>query len=178
MPAKSTGTKQRGDAVLKNLPDALQEELYQFLRRNTQAKTLEWLLKTHALKTSPAALTAFWTWYPRSVYLRQAAKSSDDLAATLLKLPSLKLTAAQAAEVAQVNFEMQAAQDRDPALFAALRAGEIKRDSLRLEREKFEWSKKTEIERGLDALFEEIKDNAEAVKHYKAMRAAVEAGKK
>lgn len=165
--------KPRGDAVLKTLPDALQEELWQFLRRNTQAKTIEWLKTAHAITTSSTALSDFFTWYPRSVYLRNAARTSDELAATLRKIPSLKLTAAQAAEVAQINFEIQAAQDRDPALYAALRKGELERDRLRLEREKFEYSKKTDVEKALDALQDELEDNAEALQHYKAMREAL-----
>jgi hypothetical protein len=173
MPRTATQTKPRGDAVLKTLPDALQEELWQFLRRNTQLKTAAWLKEAHDITTSSPALSAFYDWYPRSVYLRNAARTSDELAATLKKIPSLKLTAAQAAEVAQVNFEIQAAQDRDPVLYAALRKGEIDRDRLRLEREKFEHSKKSDVEKGLDALHDEIKGNAEALHHFEKLKAAV-----
>jgi len=174
----TSDTKARGDAVLKNLPDALQERIWQFLRKNTQAKTLAWLQEEHGIQLkSGATLTEFFDWYPRSCMLRTAASVSDQLEATLKKMPQMKEAAKNAAEVAQVNFEIMAAQDRDPALFAALRKGELEKDRLRLEREKFEWTKKTDIERGLDALFEEIKDNPEAVAHYKAMKAALTKGK-
>jgi len=175
---KATQSKPRGDAVLKTLPDALQEELWQFLRRNTQLKTIAWLKEAHAVETSSPALSAFFDWYPRSVYLRNAARTSDELAATLKKMPELKISAQQAAQVAQVNFEIQAAQDRDPKLYAALRDGEHKREQLRLEREKFEYSKKSDIEKALDALQDELEDNAEALQHYKAMRAALLKNKK
>lgn len=165
--------KARGDAVLKTLPDGVQDELFVFLRGHTQRKTIEWLLKTHEVETSAASLTDFFQWYPRARTLRQAARASNRLEEALLKLPALKVTAAQAREVAQLDFELQASEDRDPALFAMLSKGELERERLRLEREKFEFSKKTDIERALDALADELGDNDEARTHYVAMKAAL-----
>jgi len=165
--------KPRGDAKLKTLPDALQEELFQLLRRTTGEKAAAWLLEKHSVKTSAGALSEFFSWYPRSSTLRRAAESSDQLAAQLRKMPELKLAAADAARIAQVNFEIQAAQDRDPALFTALRKGELETARLQLEREKFEESKKADWEKGLEALHAEIKGNAEALKHFESLKAAV-----
>jgi septal ring factor EnvC (AmiA/AmiB activator) len=165
--------KPRGEAILKNLPDALQEELWQTARRTTLAKALAWLQATHGVEVSEATLSVFFSWYPRSLTLRLAASTSSQLEATLRNLPALKVTAEQARSVAQVNFEIQAAQDRDPVLFAALRKGELEAQRLQLEREKHEWAKKTDIEKGLDALFAEIKGQAEALKHFEAMKAAL-----
>lgn len=166
-------SKPRGDAKLKTLPDALQEKLFQFLRHHTAAKTAAWLLKEHEVTTSAGALSEFFAWYPRSCTLRMAAKSSDELAAQLKKMPELKLAAADARKIAQVNFEIQAAQDRDPALFASLRKGELEAARLQLEREKFEHDKKEDWERGLDALQAEIKNNPEALKHFESLTAAL-----
>jgi hypothetical protein len=165
--------KPRGDAKLKTLPDALQEKLFQYLRRHTAEKTVQWLKEEHAVATSAGALSVFFSWYPRSCTLRTAARTSDELAAQLKKMPELKLAAADAARIAQVNFEIQAAQDRDPALFAALRKGELETARLQLEREKFEESKKADWEKGLDALLDEIKGNPEALRHFEAMKAAL-----
>ncbi|HSI08823.1 MAG TPA: hypothetical protein VK985_09530 [Rariglobus sp.] len=166
--------KARGDSVLKTLPDALQEELYQFLRRNTQAKTLAWLQETHGIQIkSGATLTEFWTWYPKSNFLRQAAQTSDELAETLTKLPELKITAEQAREVAAASFEIAAARNRDIDTFALLGAGEDKRFKRQLAREKFEWSKKTEAEKGLEALHAEIKGDAVALQIFEQLRARV-----
>jgi hypothetical protein len=177
--SSSTEDKARGDAVLKTQPDALQEAIWQYLRKNTQAKTLEWLQEKHgiALK-SGSTLTEFFDWYPRSCMLRTAASVSNQLEATLKKMPEMQEAAKNASKVAQVNFEIMAAQDRDPALFAALRKGELENERLRLEREKFEWTKKTDIERGLDAIFAEIGDDEEAKRLYEAFAAHVRAKKK
>jgi hypothetical protein len=113
--------KPRGDAKLKILPDALQEELWQILRRTTHEKAEAWLLSKHGIATSPAALSHFFSWYPRQGWLKQAANFSDTLKATLKNLPALKATAAEAEQIAQVNFEILAAQNRDAELFLALR---------------------------------------------------------
>jgi len=165
--------KPRGDAKLKTLPDALQEELFQRLRRTTAEKAAAWLFKTHEVATSAGALSEFFSWYPRSCTLRMAARSSDQLLAQLRKMPELKLAADDAKKIAQVNFEMQAAQDRDPVLFAALRKGELEVARLQLEREKFEESKKEDWEKGLDALLDEIKGNAEAEKIFAELNAVL-----
>jgi hypothetical protein len=169
--------KARGDAKLKTLPDALQEELFQKLRRTSVAKALAWLKETHGVSSSPAAASEFFSWYPRSCTLRRAASTSEELRDTLKKLPELKVTAEQAAKIAQVNFEIQAARDRDPALFAALRRGELEAERLRLEREKFEHQKREDWEHGLEALLDEIKGNPEALRHFEAMKVAIKKGR-
>lgn len=165
--------KPRGDAVLKNLPDALQEELWQKLRRQTLTKVRTWLLETHELVSSETTLSHFFSWYPRSLTLRNAARSSSNLQGTLEKLSELKITAAQAAAIAQVEFELLAAEDRDPALFASLRKGEREAERLRLEREKFEHEKKSDAEKGLEALHVIIKGDAVASQLYAQLRARV-----
>lgn len=169
--------KARGDAKLKTLPDALQEQLWQLLRRTTNAKALEWLHNVHGIDSSPAALSEFFSWYPRQATLRSAASTSDQLAAALKKLPDLKIAARDAQRIAQVNFEIQAAQDRDPALFTALRKGELEAERLRLEREKFEHAKLEDWEKGLAALQDEIKDNPEALKIWEQLAAALKRSK-
>lgn len=165
--------KPRGDAKLKTLPDALQESLWQQLRRTSLAKAQTWLLEKHAVKSSAGALSEFFSWFPRQATLRSAAATSDELAATLRKMPELQLSAAQAKQVAQVNFEIQAARDRDPALFAALRKGLLEERRQALEEAKFEHAKKEEWEKGLDALLDEIKGNADAEKHFAALQTAL-----
>lgn len=128
--------KPRGDAKLKTLPDALQEELFQLLRRTTADKSALWLLEKHGVKTSAGALSEFFSWYPRSGWLKQSASFADSLQAQIKNLPALKVTADQAAQVAQVAFELQAAQDRDPKLFLALRQQDHDAATLRLNERK------------------------------------------
>lgn len=150
--------KPRGDAKLKTLPDALQAELFQLLRSTTNEKAAAWLEKVHGVTTSAGALSEFFSWYPRQGWLKQSASFADSLSATIAKLPQLKISAAAAQEVAQVAFELQAAQDRDPKLFAMLYKGKVTKATLELERERFEWAKKEDWEKGIDALLVEAKD--------------------
>jgi len=154
--------KARGDAVLKTMGDALQEEFYQQLRHTTQAKALKWLEETHGLKVSAGVATNFWQWYPRSCVLRRAARTSDQLEASLNKMPELREKADLARKVAQVNFELMAAENRDPAMFSMLGKASLEKEKLQLEREKFEHSKKEDWEHGIDALLEEAKEIPEA----------------
>jgi len=169
--------KPRGDSKLKTLPDALQEQLYQVLRVSTIAKAAAWLDQEHGLKVSAGSLSQFFSWYPRQGWLKQAATFADTLQATVKKLPELRISADQAASVAQVAFELQAAQDRDPKLFAMLTKGKVTKAQLQLERERFEWSKREDWAKGLDALHQEIKDNPEALRHFEAMQAALRKGR-
>lgn len=163
--------KKRGDTVLLELGDAAQEELFQFLRRNTLKKTVKWLQETHDISVGTTTLSDFYQWYPRACTLRAASRTSSELEDTLKRLPQIKVSADQAKQVAQVAFEIQASQDRDPKLYAALRKGEIERERLALEREKFEHQKKTDIEKGLDALHAEIDEDTIALDLFKQLRA-------
>lgn len=169
--------KPRGDAKLKILGDALQEELFQFLRRHTMEATLEWLKADHGLSSSDRSLSDFYHWYPRKMRLLQVADFASQLESTLKQLPALKVTAEQASQVAAVSFEIQAARDQDPELFAMLSKGKHSQAQLQLEREKFEHAKKADWEHGLEALHAEIKGNAEALKHFEAMKAALTKGR-
>lgn len=126
-------TKPRGDAKLKTLPDALQEQLWQYARRNTIEKTLAWLAEKHGVVSSARALSEFFSWYPRTALVRQSENFATSFEKTLRKLPELKITGEQASQLAEVAFEIQAAQDRDPALFLALQKGKANREKLRLE---------------------------------------------
>lgn len=127
--------KARGDAKLKTLPDALQERFFQELRTTSIEKALAWLSTNHGVESSPAAASEFFRWYPRTGWLKRSASFAEELQATLRKLPELQVTAEQASAVAQVAFEMQAAQDRDASLFLALNKGKIKRAELQLKAE-------------------------------------------
>lgn len=113
--------KPRGDAKLKTLPDALQEALFQVLRSTTAEKAAAWLLKDHGVKTSAGALSEFFSWYPLSRRLEQAASFADQLRDQLLKLPDLNLDAAKLSQVAQVAFEARAVQEQDSELYVALK---------------------------------------------------------
>lgn len=155
--------KPRGDAVLKTLGDALQEELFQQLRVTSQVKTLAWLQEQHGIKSSPAALTKFFDWYPRQGWLKQSASIASQIGSAIKEVPALKEQAAAASEVAQVSFEILAAQNRDSGFFMALQRERREERRLQLDREKHEWQKKSDVEKALDALHAEIKSDSEAL---------------
>lgn len=164
--------KPRADSVLKTLPDALQETLFQMLRHNTLEKVQAWLAEKHEVKTSTAALSTFWAWY-QSSSLKPAAAFADSLAKQMAKMPELALKAEQASQITQTVFELQAAQDRDPKLFFALARQRHDTRRLALEENKFRESIKSDIEKGLDALHEELAGNTEALALFERLKASV-----
>jgi hypothetical protein len=117
------------------LPDALQEELYQFLRRNTHEEAQVWLQKKHGVETSTGALSKFWHWYPDSAWLKHSADFADQLKDQVAKLPQLAGKAQEISAIAQAAFEIQAAQDRNPCLHLALVKRRQKDAELALKRE-------------------------------------------
>jgi hypothetical protein len=127
--------KPRPDAKLLNLPDALQEELYQLLRRTSLEKAAAWLEGTHQIDTSTGALSKFFSWYPRQAWIKSSVTFADQLAAQISKLPELQGKAAEVTAIAQAAFELQAAQDRDPKLHLALAKARTKTAELALKRE-------------------------------------------
>ncbi len=165
--------KPRGEAKLKNLPDALQEELFQFLRKNTHDKTLSWLDTTHGICTSGRALSEFFSWYPRQGFVRQAASIADQMKTEVAKLPQLRQDAKTVGEVAAVTFEILAAQNRDSKFFLELQRERREEKRLQLEREKHEWAKKSDVEKALDALQEEISGDSVALELWEKLSARI-----
>lgn len=165
--------KPRGEAKLKNLPDILQEQLFQFLRKNTQEKTLAWLGETHDVRSSGRALSEFFSWYPRQGYIRQAASIADQIKSEASKLPQLQKDAKTVSEVAQVTFEILAAQNRDSKFFLDLQRERREERRLQLEREKHEWAKKSDVEKALDALQVEISGDAIALELWQKLSARI-----
>lgn len=164
-------SKPRGDSKLKNLPDALQEELFQYLRRHTQEKTLAWLREAHGISSSPSALSVFFDWYPRQGWLKQSASIADQLTREVAKLPQLKQDAATVGQIAQVSFELLAAQNRDAKFFLDLSRERREERRLQLEREKHEWAKKSDIEKALDAMQAEVSADPEALQLFERLQA-------
>lgn len=160
---KKPSSKARGDAKLKMLPDLLKEELFQFLRANTQEKTLAWLKEEHEVSSSSRALTEFYDWYPRQGFVRQAATIADQIKQAAGQIPQLQKDAKTVGEIAQVTFEVLAAQNRDSGFFLDLKRERREEAKLQLDREKHEWAKKTDVEKVLDAVHAEIKADAVAL---------------
>jgi len=102
------------------LPDALQEQLYQLLRRTTLEKGAVWLKAQHGVETSTGALSRFFSWYPQSAWLKHSADFADQLKASMEKLPALAGRAQEISDIAQAAFEIQAAQDRNACLHLKL----------------------------------------------------------
>jgi hypothetical protein len=134
--------KPRPDAKLMTLPDALQEELYQLLRRTTLEKVKEWLLANHDVATSTGSLSKFFSWYPQSAWLKHSADFADQMKACAAKFPALAGKADEISAIAQAAFELQAAQDRDSGLHLALAKARLKTDELRIKQENLKLSER------------------------------------
>lgn len=163
--------KARGDAVLKTLPDALQEELYQLCRRTTYPKAAVWLASTHGIETSCGALSKFFDWYARKGWVGQCVTIADQIKTEAAKIPQMRKDVQTVGEIAQLSFEILAAQNRDPKFFLDLSRERREEKRLALEREKHEWAKKTDIEKALDAMQGEVAGDELALELFNKLRA-------
>lgn len=113
--------KPRADSALKTLPADQQEKLFRLLRATSYEKALPIVAKEFGVRTSSAALSAFFSWYPLSRRLEQAKSFADQLTQQLKANPHLNLDAEKLSAVGQVAFEAQAVAEQDPELYIGLR---------------------------------------------------------
>jgi hypothetical protein len=178
--------KPRPDAILKTLPDAVQDQLMEICRSPAAADSpggyqaaREWLKDKHGIEVrSDATFSKFYAWYPFSRPLELAARLAKQGEEAMKNNPKLKLDREQISELAQISFENMAVLTQDLKGFAVIGKGEREQQRLRLEREKFEWSKKTDIEKGLTALHAEIEGDEEAARLYDAFATYIRTKKK
>jgi hypothetical protein len=169
--------KARGDAVLKTLPDALQEETYQRCRRTTYPNVVDWLQEKHGIETNPGSLSKFFDWYARKGWVGQCVSIADQIKTEAAKIPEMRKQAQTVGEIAQLSFEILAAQNRDSKFYLDLTRERREERRFALEREKHEWAKKTDRERGLDAVAEEFETCPEALELFNQARAKLDAFK-
>lgn len=134
---------------------------------------LAWLVEKHEVQSSPAALSEFYSWFPLSRPLERSKEYARDFELALKADPNIKLNAEQISLAGQIAFEQQALQAGDVAAFIALRKLRQSEKVFELEREKFRELMKSGVEKGLDALQAEIKDNAEALELFAKLKDTV-----
>ncbi len=117
---RRTATKPRSDATLKTLPEVVQEQLFALLREHSYAKVRKVAAEKWQVDTSPAALSAFFRWYPTSRRLEVAKSTADEVAATLRALGDVRLDDDQVARAAQAVFEAQALKAGDAETYIGL----------------------------------------------------------
>ncbi len=166
-------TSNRPNAKLKNLPEAVQDELWLLRqpvdgsRPKTYAECLAWLKSQHGVETNHAS---FCYWQRAYRQLLDKRQEEDDLAAAIVKARSLcpDMSAADLHDLAHRLFLTKAIASGNTEAFCRV---ELAHDSRR----------KTDLLLGnarnaaLNELGEEVRVCPEAERHCMAMKSALEA---
>lgn len=113
--------KPRADSKLKTLPSAKQDQLWEFLKDHGYEEALAFCKTELGVRTSVGALSDWFSWYPLSKQLQEAASLTNTLKTELLNLPDLDLSDDQLSKAGQVMFEMIAIKQKDSKLYQGLR---------------------------------------------------------
>ena len=120
--------KQRSDATLKTLPEVVQEQLFALLRTSSYATVVRDAKEKWDIKTSPAALSEFFRWYPLSRRIETAKDTADQVAKVLRSLGDVTLDDDKIQKAAQAMFEAQAMKAGDTDAFVQLAKIRLARD--------------------------------------------------
>jgi hypothetical protein len=174
MAAKSKTKMPRPDAVLKRLPESVQETMW-FLRFPhlpgspdpdrqplTQSGVRAWLAEQLRVDCSSGSFSEWENWYKLNLEMAAAENDALQAQAKLAKDPSFSPD--QLARVGQVIFTSQALKAGNSRDFVALEKIRLLGEAQATDREKFLAATKTKMDAGLDALAEEIKGNEKARK--------------
>jgi len=123
--------KTRPEAVLKNLPDEFQAEIYAWLRmppdkdgtRHSYEAGVAWLA-TKGVATSKTPLHEFFQWYPTALKLREARNFGQTFQDERLKLFGGDITPERLEQIraeTQLMFELRAAGADDQEFYAEMR---------------------------------------------------------
>lgn len=128
--------KPRADARLKNLPAARQESIADYARTHSLDDTVAWL-RADGVATSSGALSEFLSCWRLKVQLDRNASAAERLITTLRAAsPQLDPVALQTA--GQAFFTALAIEQQDPKVWSATQQIELRREALKLERDKFQ----------------------------------------
>lgn len=173
--------KPRADSKLASLPENQREMLRRWLvdENLSYAAARARLREDFGVETSERALSRFYATECFSDRFREAGEFADRVAESLRESPD-KFDEATIALLKQKAFERAVAKDgnlKELQILANILGDtarlKLKRDELTLNLEKFRQAVKSDIEKGLDALFAEIKGNAAAEALFAKLKAAV-----
>lgn len=167
----STDRETRADAKLKNLPRQIRDELWRMRNPEDDGEKVRYVdilmwLKSKGIESSLGALTPYYAWEKAERRIERAHDRANQARENLAKDPNA--TAADVARVGQIVFTSEVVESGNVKAFVAL-------ERLRMEREKMEEATKSKIEAGLDALFEQIQGNPQALVIYQQLREVVKA---
>ena len=169
--------KTRPDAILLNLPPDQQDRICDWLlegvetdegRDTSYRKVCEQIYLDFGVKTSETALRGFYQKVVAPKRLRRAADAAEEFGEDL-QAEGGQFERAALAILKQKFFEVAACDRVDVEqllAFGSFLSGQqkltLKREELKLSRDKFLAQIKTKIDAGIDALFAEIEGNPEA----------------
>jgi len=115
------GAKPRSDAVLKTLPEDVQDRLATYLRANSLEKGVAWCATELEVETSTRALSEFREWYESTGVLTEIKRIADQFKTDLARMPNVELGDDTISQIAQQFFETVALKERNPELHMGLR---------------------------------------------------------
>lgn len=173
-------TKRRSDAWDAKLTDEQRLQAFEWARSLGYHKMRLLLKKEFGVR--PPSIAAISTWYQgmtREVAeadLRKAITNADQIRDTAKELGDV--SDAVAAGLGQLALEAIVSRDPDKIRMFATLALQSQRErreveELDLDKARFQEAMKSNIERGLDALYDDIRGNAQAEKLFRKLRATV-----
>jgi len=178
----STPNKARSDAILKNLSEDRQGEVFQRLTvktatwKDTSLTAVKEWLALDGVKTSERALSEFCSWYA----LRQQVKRNESTVETLLaefKAASPDATPEKVQAVGQAFFSALALETQDIKPWFLAQQVALKKQQQDLDQQKFAESKKDEATKALEYCLDEAKQFPAVQDLFKAAFAALKKAK-
>lgn len=166
-------SKVKSNAKLKVLPDDAQDQLHEFMRDHSVKDGVVFCRDSLGVETSAGALSDWWGWYERRVTLQDAAEITNEIKAAIKSIPELDIEDETINRYRQKHFEILAMKSNDPKLFASMRRLRISERNADMELNKFKQTMKSDMEKGLEALFQEIRGNPEAEELFGRLKAVV-----
>lgn len=174
----------RGDAKLKKLPEDRQREIWERLNApgETLAKVAAWL-REDGISVSGQTLSEFYSWFAWKEKMRVAEANTQNFQELIAqRMP--ELSKEKVAEFASIHFQLEAVRKDQPDIVLAFQTAEhrAKMDVLNFEqrnqrlafdKEKFENEVRADIDKGLDALYAEVKGHPEALELFNRFRAVI-----
>jgi hypothetical protein len=174
--------KTRADSILGTLTEDRQAEVADYARTHTLVETVAWL-RADGLKTSRTALGEWLSSWSLSQRFKQSESSALQFKAWLAETFP-KMSEEELDGRAAMIFQFEALKTGDPETYLAFASArhkaamdkakfEQKERLMQFDEKKFAAQFKTKIEAGLDALFQEIKGNAEARSLFEKFKAVI-----
>lgn len=165
----------RADAKLQNLPPEELDFLWSLRypekggpKKMTLAAICADIPRRYDLSVSLSTLSEFYKWLRLRRRIEAAASVADQFKASLAADPSV--TEEDMDALAAKVFKAEMLTSGDASGYLAIASFQMRKERFNFEREKFTATTKGLIEKGLDALFEEIKGNRKAEAIFKQLQ--------